>query len=81
MSETRIRAAERGDLPRITEIYNYYVLNTPVTFDVEPYTVERREAWFAQFGATGRYRLIVGRGKWGGDGIRGDDAVSSEGGV
>jgi phosphinothricin acetyltransferase len=59
MSEMRIRPAERGDLPRITEIYNYYVLNTPVTFDVEAYTVERREAWFAQFSAAGRYRLLV----------------------
>jgi len=46
-------------LARITEIYNYYVLNTPVTFDVEAYTVERREAWFAQFSVTGRYRLWV----------------------
>jgi phosphinothricin acetyltransferase len=59
MSETRIRAAARGDLARITEIYNYYVLNTPVTFDVEAYTVERREPWFAQFGETGRHRLLV----------------------
>ncbi len=59
MSEIRIRAAVRDDLPRLTEIYNYYVVNTPVTFDVEPYTVERRETWFAQFGATGRYRLLV----------------------
>ncbi len=59
MSEFRIRAAVRDDLPRLTEIYNHYVVNTPVTFDVEPYTVERREAWFAQFGATGRHRLIV----------------------
>ena len=59
MSETRMRTAERGDLARITEIYNYYVLNTPVTFDVEAYTVERREPWFAQFGLAGRHRLIV----------------------
>ena len=59
MSDMRIRTAERGDLARITEIYNYYVLNTPVTFDVEAYTVERREAWFAQFSVTGRYRLWV----------------------
>jgi phosphinothricin acetyltransferase len=59
MAEIRIRPAVRADLPRLTEIYNYYVVNTPVTFDVEPYTVERREAWFAQFGATGRYRLLV----------------------
>ena len=59
MDEMRIRPAERADLARITEIYNYYVLNTPVTFDVEAYTVERREAWFVQFSTTGRYRLLV----------------------
>ena len=59
MSENAIRPAARADLPRLTEIYNYYVLNTPVTFDVEPYTVEKRVAWFEQFGATGRYRLVV----------------------
>jgi len=59
MSEMRIRTAERADLARITEIYNYYVLNTSVTFDVEAYTVARREAWFAQFSAAGRHRLIV----------------------
>jgi phosphinothricin acetyltransferase len=58
-TELRLRTAERKDLPRITEIYNYYVLNTPVTFDVEAYTVERREPWFAQFAATGRYQLVV----------------------
>jgi phosphinothricin acetyltransferase len=55
----QIRPAVRDDLPRLTEIYNYYVVHTPVTFDVEPYTVERRESWFAQFGASGRYRLLV----------------------
>ena len=59
MNGMRIRPAEHGDLARITEIYNYYVLNTPVTFDVEAYTVERREDWFEQFGAAGRYRLLV----------------------
>jgi phosphinothricin acetyltransferase len=59
MDAIRIRAAEAGDLPRLTEIYNFYVTNTPVTFDIEPYTVERRAVWFAQFGATGRYRLVV----------------------
>jgi phosphinothricin acetyltransferase len=59
MGETRIRPADRGDLARITEIYNHYVLNTPVTFDVEAYTVERRESWFAQFSVAGRHRLLV----------------------
>ena len=59
MSEILVRPAVRADLPRLTEIYNYYVLNTPVTFDVEPYTVERRATWFEQFSAAGRYRLVV----------------------
>jgi phosphinothricin acetyltransferase len=59
MSEISIRPAVREDLPRLTEIYNYYVVNTPVTFDAEPYTVERRETWFAQFAAAGRHRLLV----------------------
>jgi len=59
MSEMRIRTAQREDLARINEIYNYYVVNTPVTFDVEPYTMERREAWFSQFAKTGRHRLLV----------------------
>jgi phosphinothricin acetyltransferase len=59
MNGIEIRPAEKRDLPRLTEIYNYYVVNTPVTFDVEPYTVEQREAWFAQFAVTGRHRLLV----------------------
>jgi phosphinothricin acetyltransferase len=53
------RPAVRADLPRLTEIYNHYVIHTPVTFDLEPYSVERRAAWFEQFAPTGRYRLIV----------------------
>lgn len=59
MADISIRPAIRADLPRLTEIYNHYVIHTPVTFDVEPYTVERREAWFNQFGVSGRYRLFV----------------------
>jgi phosphinothricin acetyltransferase len=54
-----VRPARRADLPRLTEIYNHYVIHTPVTFDLEPYTVERRAAWFEQFAPTGRYRLMV----------------------
>ncbi|MGC2330964.1 MAG: N-acetyltransferase family protein [Candidatus Acidiferrales bacterium] len=62
MSEISIRPAVRGDLARLTEIYNHYVVHAPVTFDLEPYAVERREAWFSQFGASGPYRLFVAQG-------------------
>ena len=54
-----VRPAKHADLPRLTEIYNHYVIHTPVTFDIEPYTVERRTAWFEQFASTGRHRLVV----------------------
>ena len=59
MSDIRIRVASRTDLPHLTEIYNYYVVHTPVTFDVEPYSVERRAARFDQFSESGRYRLLI----------------------
>ena len=59
MAELRIRPADLNDLPRLTEIYNHYVLNAAVTFDVEPYTVETRQTWLQQFDSTGRYRLLV----------------------
>lgn len=59
MPDVVIRPATRADLPRLTEIYNYYVLKTPVTFDIEPYTVEKRAAWFEQFAERGRHQLLV----------------------
>lgn len=54
-----VRLGIASDLPRITEIYNHYVINTPVTFDLEPKSVESRKAWLEQFALTGRYRLFV----------------------
>lgn len=59
MSNLIVRPARAADIPRLTEIYNHYVVNSPITFDLEPYTVERRMQWFSQFGATGRHRLLV----------------------
>lgn len=55
----RTRPARREDLPRLTEIYNHYVVESPATFDLEPKTLEQRAEWFAQFAESGRYRLIV----------------------
>jgi phosphinothricin acetyltransferase len=54
-----IRPAEERDLPRLTDIYNHYVETTAVTFDVDPYDVENRRPWFAQFAPRGPYRLFV----------------------
>ncbi len=59
MSNLIVRPARAADIPRLTEIYNHYVVNSPITFDLEPYTVGRRMQWFSQFGLTGRHRLLV----------------------
>jgi phosphinothricin acetyltransferase len=59
MHDIRIRPALRTDLPRITEIYNHYVIHTPITFDLAPHTVEARIPWFEQFANTGRHRLLA----------------------
>jgi phosphinothricin acetyltransferase len=57
-----VRAARIDDLARLTEIYNHYIVNTPITFDLEPFAVEQRRAWFDQFEEKGRYRLLVADG-------------------
>jgi len=54
-----IRFAESADLNRLVEIYNHYVIETPVTFDTEPFAVNERIQWFNQFAETGRHRLLV----------------------
>ena len=59
MAGILIRPAEKDDLTRLTEIYNHFIVTTPITFDILPFTVERRMAWFEQFALTGRYRLLV----------------------
>ena len=59
MDETAIRRAETRDVPALLEIYNYYVVNTHITFDLEPCALDRRLGWFATFGDTGRYQCFV----------------------
>ena len=55
-----VRPAHIEDLPHLTRIYNHYVLNTPITFDLEPFTVEqRRKDWLSKFSATGPHQLFV----------------------
>ena len=54
-----VRPASEVDLQRINEIYNYYVLASPATFDIEPITDQQRLAWFARFETGGRHLLFV----------------------
>ena len=53
------RPGRVDDLPVLTRIYNHYVENTHVTFDLAPFTVEQRREWFDHYGDGGRHRLLV----------------------
>jgi len=54
-----IRAAATEDVPRLTEIYNHYIVHTQATFDIEPMTIEQRVEWFSHYASTGPHRLLV----------------------
>jgi phosphinothricin acetyltransferase len=56
---TRVRPCTAADLPQITAIYDHYIRDTAITFDIDPWTVEQREAWFAHYDVTGRHRALV----------------------
>ncbi len=53
--------AEPGDYARVVEIYNHYILHSPATFDLQPYSIGERVPWFARFDSDGRYQLLVAR--------------------
>jgi phosphinothricin acetyltransferase len=59
VSAIAIRRIEQGDLPALLEIYNHYVLNTPITFDIEPRMLAQRQAWLDGFAPSGRYQCFV----------------------
>ena len=58
-ADVAIRPAIPDDLPRLVEIYNHYVVNTPTTFDLEPFSLDDRREWFSHYAETGRHRLLV----------------------
>ena len=61
MIPVSIDNAEPGDLGRIVEIYNHYVVNSAATFDLQPYSIGERVPWFAQFATSGPHQLLAAR--------------------
>lgn len=55
----KTRAATPQDLQALTEIYNHYIVHTPITFDLRTFTPEERRPWFDDHTTTGRYRILV----------------------
>lgn len=54
-----IRWAEETDLPRLTEIFNYEVENTTVSFCITPQTLKERELWFKAHNRENRPMIVA----------------------
>lgn len=54
-----VRPGRVEDLEQLNDLYNHYVRDTHITFDIEPITMEQRLEWFGHFGERGRHRLLV----------------------
>jgi phosphinothricin acetyltransferase len=59
MLNVTVRTASLNDLPSLTEIQNYYIINTHITFDVRPFDSEQRRTWFNDHSDGRRYQLLV----------------------
>jgi phosphinothricin acetyltransferase len=57
-AEVRVRPAIEADLETINTIYNHYVVETHVTFDDEPVTMEARLELFSHYADTGRLTSV-----------------------
>ena len=55
----RIRCGETRDAAALNELYNPYILDTPITFEMEPWTLDQRLAWLQGFREDGPFRLLV----------------------
>ncbi|MGW7490586.1 N-acetyltransferase family protein [Streptomyces sp. NPDC054786] len=57
--EVQVRAGTEADLPALTELYNHYIRETCITFDLEPLTPEQRHPWLLSHPQDGPHRLLV----------------------
>jgi phosphinothricin acetyltransferase len=56
---TSIRPGQAGDLEALTALYNHYVVETAITFDLAPFTVDERRPWLEHYRLAGPHRLLV----------------------
>ncbi|MGY5126260.1 N-acetyltransferase family protein [Streptomyces nigrescens] len=57
--ELQVRAGTEADLPALTDLYNHYIRETCITFDLEPLTPEQRRPWLLSHPQDGPHRLLV----------------------
>ena len=57
----QVSPGKADDLTALTTIYNHYVRETPITFDVTPLTPDERRPWLLSHPEDGPHRLLVAR--------------------
>ncbi|GAA3804314.1 GNAT family N-acetyltransferase [Streptomyces coacervatus] len=58
-TEVQVRPGVEEDLDALTDIYNHYVRETPITFDTAAFTPEERRPWLLSHPEDGPHRLMV----------------------
>ncbi|MFE5853305.1 GNAT family N-acetyltransferase [Streptomyces sp. NPDC056500] len=60
-TDVQVRAGGEADLKALTELYNHYVRETAITFDIATFTPEQRLPWLRSHPKDGPHRLLVAR--------------------
>ncbi|WP_392966400.1 GNAT family N-acetyltransferase [Streptomyces sp. LN245] len=58
-TDVQVRPGVAADLGALTELYNHYVRETPITFDTIVFTPEQRRPWLLSHPEDGPHRLMV----------------------
>ncbi|MGY0067956.1 N-acetyltransferase family protein [Streptomyces sp. QTS137] len=58
-AKAQVRPGAEGDLTALTDLYNQYVRETPITFDTAVLTPDERRPWLLSHPVDGPYRLMV----------------------
>ena len=58
-TEVQVRPGVEADLEALTDLYNHYVRETPITFDTAVFTAEERRPWLLSHPEDGPHRLKV----------------------
>ncbi|MFF1448671.1 GNAT family N-acetyltransferase [Streptomyces sp. NPDC058274] len=58
-TEVQVRPGVEGDLGALTDLYNHYVRETPITFDTAAFSPEERLPWLLSHPEDGPHRLMV----------------------
>lgn len=59
LAEVQVRPGVENDLKALTDIYNHYIRETPITFDTAVFTPEERRPWLLSHPEDGPHRLKV----------------------